>query len=395
MDDPVDRIGCAPRPESETERLALLHALELLDTPDEPGFDAITRLARQLTGWPIALLGLVDAERTWFKSSVGLDAAALPQAHAFCAQAVAAQELFEVEEARADPRFAHNPLVTGAPQVRACAGVPLRVGGRPLGTLCVLDRVPQRLGMAQREGLRQLAQLAVTLMERRLADRAKGAFIGHMSHEMRTPMNAILGFGQLIALGSTPGTRVALQAEHVVAAGRHLLELIDESLELMRLEAGGLRFELDDVDLVPLLADVGTMLAPLARPRRIELRYRLPSALPVRADARRARQVLLSLAGKAIQHSPEDSTIDVSGGLGEVRPWIAVQDRGPGLDAEQRRRLFKPWLGQERGGASGGGFGLALSQRLIESMGGCIDVHSAPGAGRTFTVTWQGVSAAA
>ena len=96
--------------------------------------------------------------------------------------------------------------------------------------------------MAQREGLRQLAQLAVTLMERRLADRAKGAFIGHMSHEMRTPMNAILGFGQLIALGATPGTRVALQAEHVVAAGRHLLELIDESLELMRLEAGGLRW---------------------------------------------------------------------------------------------------------------------------------------------------------
>lgn len=395
MDDRVDLIGCAPRLDNEAERLALLHALELLDTPAEPSFDAITRLARQLTGRPIALIGLVDAERTWFQAPAGLGATASPRDDSFCAHAIAAVALFEVEDAHADPRFARDPLVTGAPHVRFYAGVPLRVGGRALGTLCVLDQVPHRLGAAQRDGLLQLAQLAVALMERRLADRAKGAFIGHMNHEMRTPMNAILGFGQLIALESTPGTRVALQAEHVVAAGRQLLELIDESLELMRLEAGSVRFELDDVDLVPLLIDVGTMLAPLARPRRVELRYRLPRALVVRADARRARQVLLNLAGKAIQYSPEDSTIDVSGGPGDVRPWVAVQDRSPGLDAEQRRRLFKPWLGQERGGAAGAGLGLALSQRLIESMGGCIDVHSAPGAGRTFTITWQGVPAAA
>jgi signal transduction histidine kinase len=396
MDETDALTGCTPRLETEASRLALLHSLELLDTPAETSYDAITRLAHQLTGRPIALIGLVDADRTWFKSRIGLDAAQSPREISFCHFAIEAEDLFEVPDAHADPRFSVNPLVTGAPHVRYYAGVPLRVAGLPLGTVCVVDHVPHRLNDAERDGLRQLAVLATELMQRRLASRAKSEFIGHMSHEMRTPMNAILGFGQLLQLELDPASRAGQQARHIVDAGRHLLALIDESLDLMRLEAGGATLELGDVDLVPLVAEVGTMVSPLATARGIALQYRLPARLVARADARRARQVLLNLASNAIKYSAEGAVVALSAG-GEAQPWVSVRDGGPGLTAEQIGRLFKPFerLGQDHGKVQGSGLGLALSRRLAEAMGGRIDVRSAPGAGSVFTVRWQAAAAPA
>ena len=216
----------------------MLRSLELLDTAAEPTFDAITRLAAQITGRPIALIGLVDAERTWFKSRVGLDVQQAPRDISFCSFAIAEPDVFEVSDARTDPRCRDNPLVTGEPLVRFYAGMPLRVGGLPMGTVCVVDREPYQLTTAQRNGLRDIGRLTTELLERRLASRAKTEFIGHMNHELRTPLNAILGFGQLLQMEhdatSTPGQR----AKHIVEAGDHLLRLIDESLDIMRLESG-------------------------------------------------------------------------------------------------------------------------------------------------------------
>ena len=111
MDTTAPLTGCAPRIEGEAQRLALLHSLELLDTPAETAFDAITKLAAQITGRPIALIGVVDAERTWFKSRVGLDAVQAPRDISFCGFAIAATDVFEVPDAHADPRFTSNPLV--------------------------------------------------------------------------------------------------------------------------------------------------------------------------------------------------------------------------------------------------------------------------------------------
>jgi signal transduction histidine kinase len=396
MDPSAALTGCEPRLDSEAARLALLHSMELLDTPAETSFDAITRLAHQITGRPIALIGLVDAERTWFKSRIGLDAVQSPRDISFCGFAIEAEDVFEVPDAHADPRFVDNPLVTGAPHVRYYAGMPLRVTGLPVGTVCVVDHMPYRLSAAQLDGLRQLGHLTTELLERRLASRAKSEFIGHMNHEMRTPMNAILGFGQLLQLEAEPGSRTARHVQHIVDAGRHLLELIDESLDLMRLEAGVGRLELADVDLVPLVSEVGTLVSPLARARCIELEYRLPASLPVRADARRARQVLLNLASNAIKYSAEGAVVALSAG-GEAQPWVSVRDGGPGLTAEQIGRLFKPFerLGQDHGKVQGSGLGLALSRRLAEAMGGRIDVRSAPGVGSVFTVRWQPAAAPA
>lgn len=384
--------GCAPRLAGETERLALLHSLELLDTPAETAFDAITRLAAQITGRPIALIGLVDAERTWFKSRVGLDAAESPRDISFCGFAIAAEDVFEVPDSHADARFIANPLVTGAPHVRYYAGVPLRVGGLPMGTVCVVDHQPHRLDDGQRDALRELGRLGTELLERRLASRAKTEFIGHLNHEMRTPMNAILGFGQLLQLELERDSRPGRHAQHIVEAGRHLLELIDESLDLLRLEAGAAPIDVTPLDLVPVLSAVGRLVAPMALSRRIELEMRLPQTLCAVADARRAKQVLLNLASNAVKYSPEGSRVDLSAGSDGQQAWIAVADRGPGLTVDQIQRLFKPFerLGQEKGAIPGTGLGLALSSRLTEAMGGQIDVRSVPGAGSVFTLRLRG-----
>lgn len=164
--------GHPPTPSNESSRLAALLRFELLDTPAEAMFDNITALAAQICETPIALISLVDAERQWFKSRQGLDARETPRELAFCAHAINGETLFEVENALLDPRFRDNPLVTGAPDIRFYAGMPLADGeGHNLGTLCVIDRQPRQLSVQQKGALKLLAQQAINLFELRLQTR--------------------------------------------------------------------------------------------------------------------------------------------------------------------------------------------------------------------------------
>jgi len=152
----------APFPPDEAERRALLDSLDLLDTAPEPVFDRVTRLATRLLGVPIALFSLVDAERQWFKSRVGLDATETPRTDAFCAHAILEDAPLVVEDAWADARFRDNPLVTGAPHVRFYAGVPVRgAGGQAIGTLCAIDSRPRALDPEDLQVLRDLADIVI------------------------------------------------------------------------------------------------------------------------------------------------------------------------------------------------------------------------------------------
>ncbi len=156
----------APLPADEDARLRALHALMVLDTPPDERFDRVVRFAAEQLDMPMALVTLVDQDRQWFKSRVGM---ALPQTSrdiAFCAHAILQPDTFVVEDALADPRFADNPLVTGAPHVRFYAGAPLTApGGERVGTLCVLDSKPRVLGtveLAVLQALRTLVNEALT-----------------------------------------------------------------------------------------------------------------------------------------------------------------------------------------------------------------------------------------
>jgi signal transduction histidine kinase/CheY-like chemotaxis protein/GAF domain-containing protein len=147
----------APPHPAESDRMNVLRGLGILDTAPDPAFDDITRLAAELLDVPIALVSLVDADRQWFKSRRGSAMHETPRDHAFCAHAIVQDALFEVRDARADRRFHDNPLVTGEPHVRFYAGMPLRIDGQPVGTLCVIDREPRRLDSRQRSMLERLA----------------------------------------------------------------------------------------------------------------------------------------------------------------------------------------------------------------------------------------------
>ncbi len=155
----------APLPSDEPERLRALRDAGVLDSPAEERFDRITRLARRVFDVPIALVSLVDAERQWFKSHQGLDVRETPREISFCAHAIHDDRVFIVSDALTDPRFADNPAVTGEIRARFYAGRPIRMFGRRVGTLCLVDRRPREL---RDDDVRALNDLA-TLVEEELA----------------------------------------------------------------------------------------------------------------------------------------------------------------------------------------------------------------------------------
>ncbi|HEV7913542.1 MAG TPA: PAS domain S-box protein, partial [Albitalea sp.] len=190
----------APLPPNEARRLAVLHELGLLDTDAEDSFDALVSAAAGLTGCPIALITLVDAHRQWFKAAHGLALRETPREVSLCAHTILDEALLEVADTHDDARFADNPLVRGEPHVRFYAGVPLQFRGAALGTLCVIDTQPRRLGAGERGALSGLARVAVELLcsrqrmneldqeHRRLLDfgRASGDWMWETDDELRT-----------------------------------------------------------------------------------------------------------------------------------------------------------------------------------------------------------------
>jgi len=164
-------MTAAPIQPTESARLEELESYSVLDTPPEQVFDDITFLASQIYQTPIALMSLVDRDRQWFKSSIGLD---VPETHrdlAFCAHAIwDPTEVMVVEDAAYDPRFSNNPLVVADPSIRFYAGAPLQTAaGNALGTLCIIDRVPRQFDADEQEALRALARLVMNELEVRRA----------------------------------------------------------------------------------------------------------------------------------------------------------------------------------------------------------------------------------
>jgi diguanylate cyclase (GGDEF)-like protein/PAS domain S-box-containing protein len=161
---------------AEDERIKALHALGVLDTPVEDRFDRFTRIAAAAFGAPIALVSLIDTQRQWFKSRVGLDVCETPRSMAFCSHAIALDDLLVVPDTHLDERFADNPLVAGAPFIRFYAGQPVHsVDGQPLGTLCIIDRQPRAFGDADKRMLRDLAQMVQDELNRGVLVAARDA----------------------------------------------------------------------------------------------------------------------------------------------------------------------------------------------------------------------------
>lgn len=149
-------------PSNEAERLATLHRFNILDTPRSDRFDRYTRISAKIFDMPIAIISLVDRYRQWFKSTEGFDGEETPRSVSFCGHAILGDDIFEVRNARRDPRFRDNPLVVDRPNIRFYAGAPLEApNGHKLGTLCIIDRVPRRLSDEEKTMLKNLADMVV------------------------------------------------------------------------------------------------------------------------------------------------------------------------------------------------------------------------------------------
>ncbi|MFJ1257830.1 ATP-binding protein [Cupriavidus sp. CuC1] len=222
------------------------------------------------------------------------------------------------------------------------------------------------------------------------ANRAKSDFLSSMSHELRSPLNAMLGFAQLMA-SETPPPNSSQQAniDQILKAGWHLLELINEVLDLARIEAGQASMSPEAISVAEALLECHDMLEQNAQKHGVRLIF--PSIDPtcfVRADRTRLKQILLNLISNAIKYNRHQGTVEVqclpSGG--GVR--ISVRDTGAGLTPERLAQLFQPFnrLGQEAGPEEGTGIGLVVAKRLVELMGGSIGVESTAGVGSIFWI---------
>jgi CheY-like chemotaxis protein len=219
--------------------------------------------------------------------------------------------------------------------------------------------------------------------------KAKSDFLSRMSHELRTPLNAVLGFGQLLAMRDhEPEARDEI--EHILSAGDHLLELINETLDISHIESGRLSLTIERVAVAPVLEDVIGLMAPLSAARGITVTVDCDSVgATVAADRQRLKQVLLNLLSNAIKFNRYGGRIDVRGERCQAgRVAIAVTDTGVGIDATDMPRLFSPFerLRTVEGDPDGSGLGLALSKGLMDAMGGTLRAASEPGVGSTFTL---------
>jgi PAS domain S-box-containing protein len=219
--------------------------------------------------------------------------------------------------------------------------------------------------------------------------RAKSEFLSSMSHELRTPLNAILGFGQLLEMDQTLATEQVDNAHEIVKAGRHLLTLINEVLDLARIESGKLTLSMEPVQLVELIEECAAMVESGAIRQGLAFHRDMAHCQErwVRADRLRLKQVLINLISNAIKYNREGGSVQItceSKSNGLVR--LAVTDTGPGIPEDKLAELFTPFnrLGLEAGSIEGSGIGLVISKRLVEMMGGEIGVDSQPGQGCTF-----------
>lgn len=224
--------------------------------------------------------------------------------------------------------------------------------------------------------------------EAQRANEAKSEFLSRMSHELRTPLNAILGFGQLLELDAT-GPRQTENVREILHAGHHLLELINDVLDLARVEAGRLNISREPVPLIALIEECVTMTRPLARPRGIcFLELGEDCGEHVLADRVRLKQVLLNLLSNAVKYNRDQGEVSIACLHDGDNIEIRISDTGPGLSPEQQTCLFTAFerLDADKTSIEGTGIGLALSRRLTELMQGEIGVTSKPGQGSTFWV---------
>jgi PAS domain S-box-containing protein len=269
-------------------------------------------------------------------------------------------------------------LVVTVSPVRDADGVPVRL------SVAVLDVTGRRAAERDRRARRE-AELARTAAE--AASRAKSDFVAALGHELRTPLQAITGFAELLGGLDLPPERRTAAIGHIQAAAAHILSMVDDVLDVARIEAGALPLQAAPEDLGAVVAEVVALLEPLARAHRVVLRTGTGPGGTVCVDRRRLTQVLLNVIGNAVRYNHPGGEVAVAlSGNGPDEALVTVHDTGPGIPAEHLDRLFTPFDRLGVDGDEGVGLGLPLARGIATAMGGRLEVRSTVGVGTTIVV---------
>ena len=340
--------------------------------------------------------------------SAGIDGLAPGPLAGSCGTAVHLGEPIIAVDVTIDPRWEAFRDLASRHDLRACWSSPIRSRGQVVGTFAVYHSVPYEPDRRDTELVRRFAHLASLAVEHdrafnerearhraelaaqsaERANHAKSQFVTALSHELRTPLQAITGFTEnLQTLDLSPQQRQHA-LDRIRVASAHILSIVDDVLDLARVEAGAMPITLDDVDASAVIAESLELISPLAEPHAVSFEHAGPRVL-VRGDRRRLQQVVLNLLANAVRFSPAHSTVQVATELREDHALVHVVDQGPGIPAELLARLFVPFdrLGADAGREGGAGLGLVLARRLTEAMDGSLDVASVVGTGTHVTVT--------
>ncbi len=391
----------APLAVNENLRLRTLERYKVLDTEAEQSFDDITKLASVICNTPISLVSLVDSNRQWFKSKVGLDADETNREIAFCSHAILEEHIFEIEDARNDERFFDNPLVTDGPKIRFYAGAPLCApNGEAIGTLCAISDEPQKLTNEQRLALQTLAKQVIAQLELRLkvkqlkdSNRAKDEFLSTISHELRTPLNAITGFSEVLKESADIRALPKEQFEYIQNiefSSHQLLEIVNSVLNLEKIDAGKMELKPQPVSLDKLFQSIMKMMGSKAQQGEVELNYDIDGALTSRffnIDKTKLTQVIVNIIGNAIKFTPQTKQINVRFYLNKDKLHIEVADQGVGISKSDQVLLFDKFkqVGMQR--KEGTGLGLCISKGLVELMKGKIQLSSTLGIGTLVSIS--------
>ena len=393
----------------ELERLAVLEAAALLDTPEEETFDRFTRLASRILKAPVALVSLVDQERQFFKSCVGLPdpwatSRETPLSHSFCKHVVSCEEVLAVPDARTHPLLHNNRAIVDLGVV-AYLGIPLTTDeGYTLGSFCAIDSQPREWTPQDIAILQDISNLVIEKIELRLLAKRLHAdylqlrnlelyreeMVQMLVHDLRNPLTSLLG-----GLSLVQGTGALTEQDHQYVSvaqkgGDRLLRMINNILDVSQAEAGQLELTLVETSPTHILEMACEQMAPLADKAGVRLEYDAARVMLQRADVEKLCRVVINLVGNAIQNTPAGGIISVQAQADEG-PSIrfSVTDTGCGIPSDAFECIFQKFgrIKNNQVAGKSTGLGLPFSRMMVEAHGGRIWVESELGQGTSFHFT--------